>query len=53
MTDSLRRLDPDGTTDGIETGKIIEEGSHAQLIQQENGLYAKLFKLQSGGFIIE
>src|SRR5262249_12543322 len=36
----------------FESGKIIEEGSHDQLIKKENGLYANLFKLQSGGFIL-
>lgn len=34
----------------FESGKIVEEGSHEQLIKQ-NGIYANLFKLQSGGFI--
>jgi len=34
----------------FEAGKIIEEGSHKKLIKQ-NGIYANLFKLQSGGFI--
>lgn len=37
----------------FESGKIIEEGSHKELIKNENGVYAKLFKLQSGGFISE
>jgi ATP-binding cassette subfamily B protein len=37
----------------FELGKIIEEGSHEQLIKKENGFYANLFKLQSGGFISE
>jgi ATP-binding cassette subfamily B protein len=34
----------------FDAGRIIEEGSHEQLIKQ-NGIYANLFKLQSGGFI--
>jgi ATP-binding cassette subfamily B protein len=34
-------------------GEIIEEGSHHELILKENGLYAHLFRLQSGGFIAE
>lgn len=34
-------------------GKIVEEGSHEELIKQENGIYANLFKLQSGGFIVD
>jgi len=37
----------------FESGKIIEEGTHEQLIKKENGTYANLFKLQSGGFIVE
>jgi ATP-binding cassette subfamily B protein len=37
----------------FDSGRIIEEGSHEQLIKIENGLYANLFKLQSGGFISE
>ncbi len=31
-------------------GKIVEEGSHAQLLEK-NGLYAKLWKMQVGGFL--
>ena len=34
-------------------GKIVEDGTHQELIQQENGIYAHLFKLQSGGFLSE
>lgn len=37
----------------FESGQIIEEGSHTQLIKKDNGIYANLFKLQSGGFIAE
>lgn len=37
----------------FEAGCIVEEGSHAELISKENGIYASLFKLQSGGFISE
>ncbi len=33
-------------------GKILEQGSHAELIKQD-GLYAKLWAHQSGGFIEE
>ena len=36
----------------LEAGKIVEQGSHAQLLQQ-NGTYAKLWAHQSGGFIEE
>jgi ATP-binding cassette subfamily B protein len=37
----------------FDSGKIVEEGSHEQLIKREKGIYANLFKLQSGGFISE
>ncbi|HVE44508.1 MAG TPA: ABC transporter ATP-binding protein [Gammaproteobacteria bacterium] len=37
----------------FESGAIVEEGSHEALIKRENGIYANLFKLQSGGFIAE
>ena len=36
----------------IDKGKIIEEGSHAELIKKK-GLYARLWKYQSGGFLGE
>lgn len=36
----------------IDKGKIIEEGSHAALIKKK-GLYARLWKHQSGGFLGE
>lgn len=36
----------------IDKGKIIEEGTHAKLIKK-NGLYARLWKHQSGGFLGE
>lgn len=35
----------------FDAGRIVEEGCHAELILKENGIYANLFKLQSGGFI--
>ncbi|MDP9127473.1 MAG: ABC transporter ATP-binding protein/permease [Pseudomonadota bacterium] len=35
----------------FDKGGIVEEGRHDDLLQKENGLYAGLFKLQSGGFI--
>ena len=34
----------------LDNGKIIEEGTHAQLVRKK-GLYAKLWKKQSEGFI--
>lgn len=36
----------------LENGKIIEDGTHAELLKQ-NGTYAKLWNHQSGGFIEE
>lgn len=36
----------------IDEGRIVEEGSHAQLIAK-SGIYAKLWAHQSGGFIEE
>ena len=36
----------------LDNGKIIEEGSHAELLQQ-GGLYASLWTHQSGGFLGE
>ncbi len=33
-------------------GKIVEQGTHAELLAR-NGLYANLFKIQSGGFIVD
>ena len=35
----------------LENGAIREEGSHAQLLKHKAGLYAKLWKHQSGGFL--
>ncbi len=37
----------------LEDGKIIEQGSHQQLLNNKHGTYAKLWKRQSGGFIEE
>lgn len=36
----------------LDEGKIVEEGSHTALLNQ-NGLYAKLWSHQSGGFLEE
>ncbi len=35
----------------MDQGKIIEDGSHDELIKKENGVYAKLWARQSGGFL--
>jgi ATP-binding cassette subfamily B multidrug efflux pump len=37
----------------IDNGKIIEQGTHATLLKKRGGMYAKLWKMQSGGFINE
>ncbi|MFA5747802.1 MAG: ABC transporter ATP-binding protein [Candidatus Absconditabacterales bacterium] len=37
----------------MENGKIIETGTHAQLLNQESGIYKKLWNIQSGGFLEE
>ena len=34
----------------LDKGRIVEEGSHAQLLEK-GGLYAKLWAHQSGGFL--
>jgi len=34
----------------FDNGKIIEEGTHEELLQKQ-GKYAKLFKMQAGGFL--
>ncbi len=35
----------------IDGGKIIEQGSHNELLKQKNSLYKKLWELQAGGFL--
>ncbi|MDI1229477.1 MAG: ABC transporter ATP-binding protein [bacterium] len=37
----------------FEEGRIVEEGTHDQLVNRANGIYAGFFRLQSGGFIAE
>ena len=36
----------------VDAGKIIEQGTHTQLLRKR-GEYARLWKMQSGGFICE
>ncbi len=35
----------------LKSGKIVEEGTHDELIKNSKGLYKKLWKFQAGGFI--
>ncbi|MDP3763414.1 MAG: ABC transporter ATP-binding protein [bacterium] len=37
----------------IENGKVVEDGSHDKLLENESSLYKKLWNLQAGGFISE
>jgi ABC-type multidrug transport system fused ATPase/permease subunit len=37
----------------IDHGRIIESGTHTQLLRRRGGIYARLWKMQSGGFIQE
>ncbi len=37
----------------VDNGKIIEEGSHTDLLARQNSLYKKLWTLQAGGFLTE
>ena len=37
----------------IDKGSIVEDGTHQQLLEKENGYYRKLWELQAGGFIAD
>ncbi len=37
----------------LDDGKIVEEGTHKELVAKQKGVYAKLWAHQSGGFIEE
>ena len=37
----------------LEEGAIVEEGTHAELIAREKGLYQHLWNLQAGGFLTQ
>lgn len=35
----------------VDNGRIVEQGSHSELLVNENSLYKKLWTLQAGGFL--
>lgn len=37
----------------LENGKIVEDGTHKELIKKKNGVYNRLWDIQVGGFIQE
>lgn len=37
----------------LDNGEIIEDGPHNELIKRKNGQYARLWRHQSGGFLID
>ncbi len=47
----LRKISPDIIL-VFDKGKIVEEGTHESLLSQ-GGLYAKMWKMQVGGFLPE
>jgi ATP-binding cassette subfamily B protein len=37
----------------IDNGKILEQGSHEELLNKEDSLYKKLWTFQAGGFLTD
>jgi len=37
----------------IDEGKVLEQGSHKELLAKKNSLYRKLWQLQAGGFLAD
>jgi ATP-binding cassette, subfamily B, bacterial len=37
----------------LDQGRIVEEGTHRELLGNSGGLYGRLWQHQSGGFLVE
>lgn len=37
----------------IDNGRVVEDGNHKTLLENQKSLYAKLWNLQAGGFIVD
>ena len=37
----------------IDNGQITEQGTHDELLSNDNSLYKKLWELQAGGFLVD
>lgn len=35
----------------IDDGKVVQQGSHAELIEEKNGRYAELYNVQAAKFV--
>ena len=37
----------------VESGKVVEEGKHKELLKAKKGRYQKLWEIQAGGFAVK